>query len=110
MNDLFIRRIKINFGEIKESSYVKDIKSIGNTKELIFNKNVTFFAGENGSGKSTLLEAIAINYGFNPEVGSKNFSFSTNDTHSHLYKNITLIKGTRLAKAFFFSEQKVFTT
>lgn len=107
MNDLFIRGIKINFDEIKESSYVKDIKSIGNTKELIFNKNVTFFAGENGSGKSTLLEAIAINYGFNPEGGSKNFSFSTNDTHSQLYKNITLIKGTRPAKDGFFLRAEI---
>ena len=32
-----------------------------------FHKNITFFCGENGSGKSTLLEAIAVNYGFNPE-------------------------------------------
>lgn len=46
MNDLFIRGIKINFKGIEESSYVKDIKSIENTKELIFNKNVTFLPGK----------------------------------------------------------------
>jgi len=35
--------------------------------------NVTFLIGENGTRKSTLLEAIAVEYGFNPEGGSKNF-------------------------------------
>jgi predicted ATPase len=32
---------------------------------------VCFFAGENGSGKSTLLEAIADNFGFGAQGGSK---------------------------------------
>jgi predicted ATPase len=31
------------------------------------------------SEKSTLIEAIAINAGFNPEGGSRNFNFSTMD-------------------------------
>lgn len=53
-----------------------------NLTSLSFHKNITFFVGENGFGKSTLLEAIAIAFGFNPEGGSKNFSFSTSDTHS----------------------------
>lgn len=42
---------------------------------LSFKKPVTFLVGENGTGKSTLLEAIAVCYGFNPEGGSRNFSF-----------------------------------
>ena len=45
------------------------------------------FAGQNGSGKSTLLEAIAIAYGFNPEGGTKNYVFSTHDTHSELLRD-----------------------
>lgn len=108
MNNLFIRGVKIKFDDIKESSYVKEIQSIKNTKELTFNKNVTFFSGENGSGKSTLLEAIAINYGFNPEGGSKNFAFSTKETHSDLNENITLIKGTRPSKDGFFLRAESF--
>ncbi|MCQ4795867.1 AAA family ATPase [Anaerofustis stercorihominis] len=108
MNDLFIRGVKIKFDDIKESSYVKEIQSIKNTKELTFNKNVTFFSGENGSGKSTLLEAIAINYGFNPEGGSKNFAFSIKETHSDLNENITLIKGTRPSKDGFFLRAESF--
>ena len=38
----------------------------------------------NGSGKSTLLEVIAVAWGFKPEGGTKNCSFSTRDSHSDL--------------------------
>ena len=58
-----------------------------------FHKPVTYFVGENGMGKSTLLEAIAAAYGFNPEGGTLNFSFSTYDSHSELYRLIRLKKG-----------------
>jgi len=33
------------------------------TREIVFRRPVTFFAGENGTGKSTLLEAIALQSG-----------------------------------------------
>jgi predicted ATPase len=49
--------------------------------------------GENGTGKSTLLEAIAVAYGFNPEGGSKNYNFSTYDSHSELHNALRLTKG-----------------
>jgi len=45
--------------------------------------------------KSTLLEAIAIQYWFNPEWGSKNFNFSTKNTHSPIllaYPNSKIIQ------------------
>ena len=58
MNDLFIRGIKINFDEIKESSYVKDIKSVGNTKEFIFNKNVTFLQEKTEAGNQHYLKRL----------------------------------------------------
>ncbi len=51
---------------------------------LRFDRPVTFLVGENGVGKSTLLEGIAVCCGFNPEGGSRNFRFSTQDTHSPL--------------------------
>lgn len=38
---------------------------------------------------------MAVNYGFNPEGGSKNFNFSTNNTHALLDQQITLIKGVK---------------
>lgn len=67
-----------------------------------FHPKVTFIIGENGTGKSTLLEAIAIAYGFNPEGGTKNFQFSTRNSHSELYKYIRLVKGYRRPKDGFF--------
>lgn len=51
--------------------------------------------GENGSGKSTVLEALAVASGFNPEGGTKNYCFSTYDSHSELCDAIRLIKGVR---------------
>lgn len=51
--------------------------------------------GENGSGKSTLLEALAIAHGFNPEGGTKNYVFSTHDTHSELCDAIRISRGYR---------------
>ncbi len=61
-------------------------------KKLSLSSAITIFIGENGTGKSTLLEAIAISYGFNPEGGTKNFIFSTNCSHSELYKHLSLSK------------------
>ena len=58
-------------------------------------------AGHTGSGKSTLLEAIAVAGGFNPEGGSKNFTFSTSATHSSLYRHLSVSK-TRHEKDGFF--------
>src|SRR4051794_31473693 len=63
--------------------------------KLVFHPKVTFLVGENGSGKSTLIEAIAIACGFNPEGGSKNFSFSTIRAHSDLHKTLRLLRSTR---------------
>lgn len=44
--------------------------------------------------KSTLLEAVAVAHGFNPEGGTKNYSFSTHDTHSELCDAIRIVKDT----------------
>lgn len=80
---------------LSEGSYLNNlpvIRFLAKEKRLSFSSNVTFFVGENGTGKSTLLEAIAVAYGFNAEGGSKNFTFSTNVTHSELFEHITLAK------------------
>ncbi len=78
------------------------LPAIKNIDDLQLHPKVTYFVGENGTGKSTILEAIAVAYGFNPEGGSKNFSFSTAESHSSLYDYIRLIKGTRRPKDGFF--------
>lgn len=77
-------------------------------KKIDFKSNVTFFVGENGTGKSTLLEAIAVNYGFNPEGGSRNFNFSTLDTHSNLHGYLTLIKGVKRPQDGYFLRAESF--
>ena len=79
--DLFLRSISIDWDELNDDSYVREIDALRGVEQLEFRKPVTFFVGENGSGKSTLIEAIAVEYGFNPEGGTQNYSFSTYDEH-----------------------------
>lgn len=95
MNEQFIRSVSIDWSQIEPDSYLRSIRAIGNLDMLEFRKPVTFFVGENGSGKSTLLEAIAIASGFNPEGGTRNYSFSTYDSHSELCEAIRLQRGCR---------------
>lgn len=68
---------------------------------LAFPQPVTFLVGENGTGKSTLLEAIAVASGFNPEGGTKNFTFSTCATHSELYRYLTIVRQAYPKDGFF---------
>ncbi len=90
---MFINSIQIDWNKIESNSYLKRIESLKGLERLTFHSPIAFFVGENGTGKSTLLEAIAIAYGFNPEGGSRNYNFSTNDTHSELYKAFRLSRG-----------------
>lgn len=91
----FIRSVLIDWNKIGARSYLRNIDALKGLEKLEFRKPITFFVGENGSGKSTLLEAIAISYGFNPEGGTKNYVFSTYDSHSELCDAITISKGYR---------------
>ena len=84
------------------------LPAIKNLSSLEFHQKVTFIVGENGSGKSTILEAIAVAYRFNPEGGTKDFNFTTKDTHSELYSYIKLIKGIRTPKDGFFLRAESF--
>jgi len=99
----YIRKLELMRDKIESfSNYPFCLSAIRNLKELNFHPGVTFFVGENGTGKSTLLEAIAVEYGFNPEGGTKNFNFSSMDTHSGLYEYIKLTKGVKRPKDGFF--------
>ena len=93
MENLFLKGLKTHWDEIDCHSYLRSIPSLSSLEEMVFHKPITYFVGENGSGKSTLLEAMAIASGFNPEGGTKNYSFSTHDSHSELCDHLTLIKG-----------------
>ena len=107
-NELYITGLKIRWDTISEDSYLRNIEAIKAIDELRFHSPVTFFVGENGSGKSTLLEAVAIACGFNPEGGTKNYSFSTYDSHSELCGAITLIRGYRKAEWGYFLRAESF--
>lgn len=108
MNNYFINQITINHDLIEQDSYLNDITIINSLDTLIFDSPITFFVGENGTGKSTLLEAIAIKYGFNPEGGTLNFNFHTNNTHSSLYKSIIIDRGYRQPREGFFLRAESF--
>ncbi len=85
-----------------EDGYPFSIPAVRNLEELRFDSPVTFLVGENGSGKSTLIEAIAINAGFNPEGGSRNFRFATRESQSELASAIRLDPGgSRVTDGYF---------
>ena len=103
-----IKQVFIDWNRIEEDSYLRGIPAIAGMEELSFENAVTFFVGENGSGKSTLLEGIAVAYGFNPEGGTRNYNFSTYDSHSGLCDAITLSRGIKRAKWGYFLRAESF--
>ena len=109
MNDLFIRRVLVPDG-LPEGSYLAGLPAIRQIARegLDLQSPVTFFVGENGSGKSTLLEGIAVAFGFNPEGGSRNFRFSTFDSHSGLHRFLRLWKGARKLRDGYFLRAESF--
>jgi len=84
------------------TQYPYNLDAVQSWDRLALHENVTFIVGENGSGKSTLIEAIAIAAGFNPEGGSKNFNFSTEESHSPLSEHIRLSRAPKRNKDGYF--------
>lgn len=108
MNHQFIQSVVFDWDKIPGRSYLRRIEAFQGIEELNFSNSVTFFVGENGSGKSTLLEAMAVAHGFNPEGGTKNYMFSTHDTHSELCDAIRLAKGYRKERWGYFLRAESF--
>lgn len=103
MTDQFIKSVDLKREKIASfGAYPFCLPAVRHLKELELHPKVTFIIGENGTGKSTILESIAVAFGFNPEGGSKNFSFSTAESHSSLYNFIKLVKGWRRPRDGFF--------
>ena len=110
MSTKYVSNVLFN-DKLDKSSYLNKlpvIKYLKRSGHLDFSADITFFVGENGTGKSTLLEAIAVAYGFNAEGGSKNFTFSTNETHSELYKYIDLGKRGFAKDGFFLRAESLY--
>ena len=94
-SELYIRKIGISRDLPPEDCVARlpAVRQIIAQGGLELKKQVTFLVGENGMGKSTLLEAVAIALGFNPEGGTWNYSFSTNDSHAKLYRHLRVSRG-----------------
>lgn len=108
LNQQLIGSVIIDWEKIGRGSYLRNIPALSETDQITFTHPVTFFVGENGSGKSTLLEAIAIAYGFNPEGGTRNYNFSTYDSHSELCSSVRLSRGIRRARNGYFLRAESF--
>ncbi len=110
MDRRYVRAVELS-GTIDENSYlyyVPAVRHLLKTGQLEFSKSVTFLVGENGTGKSTLLEAIAVACGFNPEGGSRNFSFSTRNTHSELHEVLRVIRSAYPRDGFFLRAESLY--
>jgi len=102
----YIKSLSIDWARIHKEGIAQkhpfNLPVIKLMEEISFHPNVTYIIGENGVGKSTLIEAIAVSYGFNPEGGTKNMSFSTTASHSSLHEYLRVGKSYRQARDGFF--------
>lgn len=109
MNELYLQRMVID--DAPKEDYLNHLAAIASVQRqggLDLSNPVTFFVGENGTGKSTLLEAVAVASGLNAEGGSRNFTFSTQKTHSDLSRSMKLVRGYRRPKDSFFLRAESF--
>ena len=110
MERRFVRAVELT-GEIPQESYLWDVPAVRHLRKagrLEFTHDVTFLVGENGTGKSTLLEAIAVACGFNAEGGTRNFRFSTKDTHSGLHEALTVVRSAYPKDGFFLRAESLY--
>jgi len=109
MQEQYINQVILRRDGIEDfSQYPFSVPAVKGLYELPLHKNVTFFVGENGTGKSTLIEAIAVNYGFNAEGGSRNFNFETYHSHSNLSDYLLLTKGVKHPRDGYFLRAESF--
>jgi predicted ATPase len=110
ISDQYLISVSLDRREVSSfDDYPFCIPAVRNLHELEFHPKVTYFVGDNGTGKSTLLEAIAVSAGFNPEGGSRNFTWATRESHSALYDHVRLKRGIARPKdGFFFRAESYF--
>ncbi len=109
LSEQFIIDVKLKREKVADfSCYPFNLPAVKYLESVRMHPKVTFLVGENGSGKSTLLEAIAVAAGFNPEGGSKNFAFSTRDSHSVLSEYLRLSRGIKKPRDGYFLRAESF--
>ena len=107
LDELYLSKASLTEKE-QISGYLRKLPVVAYLEEINFCRPVTFLVGENGTGKSTLIEALAIKCGFNPEGGTKNFRFATNETHSELYRYLKVTRGYKRERDGFFLRAESF--
>jgi len=105
----FIREVQLMREYVPSfDEYPFNLPVIRGLSSLPLHPRVTFIIGENGMGKSTLLEAIAVRCGFNAEGGSRNFNFSTRESHSPLHSVLRVVRNTRRPSTGYFLRAESF--
>jgi predicted ATPase len=114
LHPVLLKRISLLPERVSDwSEYPFNVPTIASLRELEIEKPVVFFVGENGSGKSTLLEAIAVQYGFGGEGGSRNFSSATTDSVRSvdpLVRALRIAFSRRTGRGFFLRAESFFNT
>lgn len=101
MNQLFLQKVWLD--DVEQTGYPYDLPAVQALKQgLPLGSPVVFLVGENGVGKSTILEAMAAALGLNPEGGSRNARFATEETHTQLYQRLHLARGAVRPKDSYF--------
>ena len=110
MDEQYLIEVMLRRDDVESfDKYPFCLNAVRQLDSLRLHPSVTFLVGENGAGKSTLLEAIAVAWGFNPEGGTRNFSFSTRSSHSDLHDFLRLSKGiTRPRDGYFLRAESFF--
>jgi len=105
----FLRAFEVTAPRSDRRGYPLDLAAVRNVDSLALDPRMTIFVGENGSGKSTLVEGLAVAAGFNPEGGSTNFNFRTQDHLPELATHLRLIRNpTRPRTGFFLRAESFF--
>jgi predicted ATPase len=105
----FIRAFEVTAPRSDRRGYPLDLAAVRNVDSLALDPRMTIFVGENGSGKSTLVEGLAVAAGFNPEGGSTNFNFRTQEHLPELATHLRLIRNpTRPRTGFFLRAESFF--
>jgi len=106
----FLNHVSLDSARVENlDEYPFNLAAVAALDKLDLSNPITVFVGENGSGKSTLIEAIAVAAGFNPEGGTKNFNFSTRESHSQLSEYLRLARfPNRESDGFFLRAESFF--
>jgi predicted ATPase len=107
-----LKAIALQRDKVKDwSVYPFAVPAIRRLEHLEIRSRVCYFVGENGSGKSTLLEAVAHNYGFGLEGGSRSFYKTTTDTVNgigSLAKALRVAFSVRTGRGFYLRAESFF--